>query len=302
MAPPVLGPEIWIFVGQPLQGDEQGSRPIEVKHLGVAVSQDGIRVGVDAAAGQRLIEMRHPCVQPAEGGGHPFALAEQSQNSLLRSIRLEAVREPFGAEIFRDHAMNVRETMFDLGLEEADSESIRGCRGKRKLRSVTHIQISLRCLQIRTGENADQAAQQLGRAYRTGRQQQLFFASLNMAIMVVARILLREHDTTGAVEELCAGLRERAVVPRHLAKHSQRQRILIQGLDPAVRQMRQQSGGVDRRKLLAKEGERVIVRERPQMKQHWRTAIVVPDLHPVCGAQPVGGAAGKDERRIADRR
>ena len=38
------------------------------------------------------------------------------------------------------------------------------------------------------------------------------------------------------------------------------------------------------------------------MEQHGRRVIIVPYLHPVCGAQPVGGAAGKNEWRIADRR
>ncbi|MCY4394637.1 MAG: hypothetical protein OXC10_05840 [Rhodospirillaceae bacterium] len=38
------------------------------------------------------------------------------------------------------------------------------------------------------------------------------------------------------------------------------------------------------------------------MEQGGRHAVVVLDLHPVRRAQPVGGAAGKNERRIADRR
>ena len=66
--------------------------------------------------------------------------------------------------------------------------------------------------------------------------------------------------------------------------------------------MRQHLGGIDRRELLGEESARVVFRERPQMEQRGRHAVVVLDLHPVRRAQPVGGAAGKNERRIADRR
>ena len=119
---------------------------------------------------------------------------------------------------------------------------------------------------------------------------------------MVVRVGLPEHDAAGAVEELGAGLGERAVVLRHLAEHSQRERILVKGFDPAARQMRQHLGGIDRRKLLGEESARVVVRERPQIEQHGRHAVVVLDLYPVDGAQPVGGTAGKDKGRVADRR
>ena len=119
---------------------------------------------------------------------------------------------------------------------------------------------------------------------------------------MVARVGLPEHDAAGALEEVGAGLGEGPVVLRHLAKHSQREGILVQGFDPAARQMRQHLGGIDRRKLLREKSAGVVFRERSQMEQHGRRVIIVPYLHAVCGAQPVGGAAGKNEWWIADRR
>ena len=74
-----------------------------------------------------------------------------------------------------------------------------------------------------------------------------------MGIPMVARIGLPEQDAAGAAKEVGAGLGERAVVLRHLTKHSQRERIPVQGFDPAARQMLQHLGGIDRRKLLGEE-------------------------------------------------
>ena len=97
MAAPVLGPEKRIVFGQPLQGGQQGSRLVKAQGLGVAIAEDGIRIGFDAASGQRLIEMRQPRVQPTQGRRHPFALAKQCEDSLLGDASFEAPGEPPGA-------------------------------------------------------------------------------------------------------------------------------------------------------------------------------------------------------------
>ena len=179
--------------------------------------------------------------------------------------------------------------VFNFGLEEENPGSVVLRLAKRKLCDVGHIHESFRCLRVRTGEYSEAAAQWLSRAYGTGCQQQFFITPVNMRIPLVARTSLLDHDAADAVEEMCPGFGLRACILCHLAKHSQSERIFVQCLDSASRQMRQQFGGIDRKKLLGKEGTSIIVCEQPLMKRHWRLAIVILDLH------SVGTAAGKDE-------
>ena len=55
--------------------------------------------------------------------------------------------------------MDVRETVFDFGLEEADPERVVRRAGKRKLCNIDYIQVALRRLHVRTVEYPDAAAQ-----------------------------------------------------------------------------------------------------------------------------------------------
>ena len=66
MAIPVAGPEVGIAAGKLLQGVEERPGLVGSKGFGIAVPDDGIGIGRDAAEGQDLAEMRDPCVQTAQ--------------------------------------------------------------------------------------------------------------------------------------------------------------------------------------------------------------------------------------------
>ena len=158
--------------------------------------------------------------------------------------------------------MDVREAPLALCLKQADLERVIAGLAKWKTGHVGDVHKSIGRFCVGTRANADTIAEQLCRAYRASRQQEFFFVSLNVRLLKVARVFLLEHDAAGTVEELCAGFGKLTLVLCDLAEHSQGQRILVDVLDSAAREMNQNTFGIDFRKFLGKKGERIVTRER----------------------------------------
>ena len=148
---PVSGSEVWIALGKPLQGVEERPGLVGFEGFRIAVSNDGIGIGRNAAEGQSLTEMRDPCVQAAQGGRDSVAGLEQGEYPALRYAVFETAYEPPRAEIFGNDTVDRREPVFAFGPEQAGSSSIVGGVAVEKFSKLGDVQEPFRRFPGRTG-------------------------------------------------------------------------------------------------------------------------------------------------------
>ena len=249
MTAPVFGTEVRVFFRQPLQGGQEIPCTIEAEGFGIAIAQDRVGIGRYAAFGKGIAEVCNPGVQAAQRSRHPLALPEQTEELFLRDPVLETTGQPSGAEIFGDHAVDVRETVFSIGLEQPDPERVACGLAEPEPGNIGEVEAIVGGSCMGTRVDARATAQDLGGAEHATCQQQFVVASPGMCILMVTGIVFPEHHTAGAIEELGTGFGKPIVCPCNLAQHPQGQGIAAEGLDSTIREMTQEIVCIDIREL-----------------------------------------------------
>ena len=180
MPAPVLGSEVRVLLGQFPQRGEQGARLIETECFRITIAQHRVRIGAYAGICEGIAEVSDPRVQTAQRCRYALALAEETKDPLLRDAILDAADEPLRAEILGDDAVNMGEAVLAFGLEQADSDCVIYGLAEAKRRDVGDVEKAIGCFRVRTRVYAGPVAQQLGRAYRAGPQQELVVVSVSM--------------------------------------------------------------------------------------------------------------------------
>ena len=198
--------------------------------------------------------------------------------------------------------MNVGEPLLAFALEQPHPESVPGGFAQPKLPDVGDVHEPVGRLCVRANVNALAIAQEQRRAYGTGGQQELVFASVRVWPVLVVFVLLFQHQAAGAFEELPAAVGKRARLPSGLAQHSQRQRVPVDVLEAAILHVIQHSIRIDLWELVRQKRAGIVTAERQQVEQQCVLAIVFLDPDAIRSSPPVGLPARDDERRMVHRR
>ena len=115
----------------------------------------------------------------------------------------------------------------------------------------------------------------------------------------MTRVLLLEHHAAGLFEKLRAVFGKQAGPFYNLAQQTQGERILVEAVESATRELMKNVGGVDCGKLVREKSKGVFAGKRLEVKQERRVSVVVLDSGTVGRPLPVRFAARKNEQRAA---
>ena len=84
----------------------------------------------------------------------------------------------------------------------------------------------------------------------------------------MTRIFLREHHAASACKKLCAAFRECTGLVSDLAEQAQGERVLVDAIEAATREVIHDAGSIDCGKFVRQEQTGIVMRKRLKVKQH----------------------------------
>jgi len=130
-------------------------------------------------------------------------------------------------------------------------------------------------------QDACAVTEQLNRAERACRQEEIIAAVPGMGRVIVSRVVFPEHNDTGTGEALRPTARQFSFIPNNFTQEPEGERVLVEVLKAAISQVVEGACGVDRREFVLQEEQGVVTVEGLKMEDERFVGVVVLDLDAV---------------------